>query len=258
MEQQSTATVQEQTPRSVFIPQTTFYDSGLGSSIATGSLKVYSTASHSSFASNIDDSDSGTFRVPPTPPAVFDGVPFKCKFCQRMVGHLRNRNHWKMHVFADLNAYICTSSDCSEQLTTFQSREQWAQHEFSKHRSLRVWSCPECDVKTSSANAMKMHLLDNHGQIIKKSQISNVLNTIMSIEPASIDDQSCPLCLLVPGVSRRNFTNHVARHLESIALAVIPRDADDNTDADSASDDCSARFSARSLPWIGSKEYKDL
>ena len=231
-ELKSIAVTQEETPKSIFMPQTLFHDSGIDSSIATGSLKAFSAASHSSFASSLDDGEQGTYRVLKTPPEVFDDVPFECQFCRRTMRNIRNRNHWKMHVFADLNAHICTFSECGEKLTTFATREKWAQHEFSNHRCTRIWSCPECHEKTFTAEAMSTHVYIHH-QIIRASQISTILDAAVSIQPAAINDQKCPLCLNVPGVSRRNFVKHVARHLESIALAVLPREAEDDSDAHS-------------------------
>jgi hypothetical protein len=45
-------------------------------------------------------------------------------------------------------------------------------------------------------------------------------------EPLPIDLDSCPLCLEVPGESRRNFATHVGEHMEAIALAALPREED--------------------------------
>jgi serine/threonine protein kinase len=38
----------------------------------------------------------------------------------------------------------------------------------------------------------------------------------------------CPFCAEIPGPSSRTFITHVARHMEEIALAVLPRDDSDS------------------------------
>lgn len=51
--------------------------------------------------------------------------------------------------------------------------------------------------------------------------------------PQPIEQQQCPLCLICPGKSQRNFVGHVGRHLEGIALAVLPREDSSGSDSES-------------------------
>jgi len=50
-----------------------------------------------------------------------------------------------------------------------------------------------------------------------------------------IEQQKCPLCLKEAGSSRKAFTAHVCRHLESIALAALPNDATSDSEQSSVS-----------------------
>jgi hypothetical protein len=54
--------------------------------------------------------------------------------------------------------------------------------------------------------------------------------------------ESCPLCLEVPGKSQRYFATHVGKHMEAIALAALPRD-DDFTDSESMASSASSMAS---------------
>ena len=52
----------------------------------------------------------------------------------------------------------------------------------------------------------------------------------LSVDAAPIQDQECPLCRTIPGKSRSHFVKHLAGHLESIALVVLPQDSGEEWD----------------------------
>lgn len=64
-----------------------------------------------------------------------------------------------------------------------------------------------------------------------------------------IEVEECPLCRSVLGKPRREFVKHVGRHMEQIALMALPREATDDSDAESA---CTAQEDL-SHEWIGFK-----
>ena len=217
-------------PQSVFTPQTLFHDSGIGTSIATQSLKTPTVASHTSFATTVGESDHGNFRVPKTPSAVSRGESFECDICHGTIRNVENRIQWKMHVFQDLKPYLCTFPDCIEQLTKFATREQWASHELAKHRVIQTWSCPECQEIAASPQELEEHLLKDHKNLVAHQKAKILVGSALCTRPAPIELQSCPLCLSIPGKTRRAFVTHVAKHMESAALAVLPREVDGDSD----------------------------
>jgi hypothetical protein len=88
--------LQQSRTQSIFKPFSTFYDSGLGPSIARISTHVPSNASYSSFVSSIGDGESKhSFRVPPTPAEVGSGKPFPCPICTKQLFGIMNRIDWK-------------------------------------------------------------------------------------------------------------------------------------------------------------------
>ena len=64
-----------------------------------------------------------------------------------------------------------------------------------------------------------------------------------------IEVEECPLCRSVLGKPRREFVKHVGRHMEQIALMALPREATDDSDAESA---CTTQENS-SHAFIGSK-----
>ena len=74
---------------------------------------------------------------------------------------------------------------------------------------------------------------NQHKDAIHFAQLSSVLHAAEVRTEQPVDDQECPLCKIKPGRSRRNFVTHVGRHMESIALAVLPYDSGEDSDDES-------------------------
>jgi ankyrin repeat protein len=53
-------------------------------------------------------------------------------------------------------------------------------------------------------------------------------------KPKDLSNTSCPLCLVIPGGTRRSFMTHVGKHMEEIALAALPREPDSDDECNSA------------------------
>ncbi|MCJ1439356.1 hypothetical protein MMC27_008748 [Xylographa pallens] len=223
-------------PQSIFKPLSLFHDSGLGSSVPTLPRYAVSAASHTSFLSSLADDTALALRVPPTPVEVELGDPFKCEICGHLLSNIKNRVDWKIHVFADLQPYICTFQSCAKDLITFPTRSLWGAHEFDKHRVTRSWKCPECAYADLTAQKLEEHLRRCHGEAITLAQLPLIISAAETKRPLPIEDQECPFCRFIPGKSQRNFVKHVGRHMESVALAVLPRDAAEDSDRSS---DCS-------------------
>ncbi|MCJ1251513.1 hypothetical protein MMC30_008747 [Trapelia coarctata] len=109
----------------------------------------------------------------------------------------------------------------------------WAEHEFNKHRLSRSWCCPECREGFTNAQELEEHLKEYHTGAFTPAQLPLVLSAAETRSAVPIETQQCPLCKIIPGTSQRNFVKHVGRHLESIALATLPRETEDESDQDS-------------------------
>ena len=97
---------------------------------------------------------------------------------------VQSTRSWNNHVFKDLRPYICTNLTCVRELELFATRREWIRHMKELHP--------------------------------RNFTASNVVG-----ESGSSAD--CPLCeeSLRPG---KQYARHVARHLQELALSILPRE----------------------------------
>jgi len=175
--------------------------------------------------------------------------PFECPYCFGIVQAKRQRS-WRKHVLSDLRAYICTVADCGSGL--FEDKEVWIRHEMDAHR--RQWSCSTCGKKAfQSAKDLEQHMYRMHdASALPKTVLLQV--AAASSQPISeISAAECPLCdrldqdmreeMLRLGteitastrvmVPVRKLEDHLAEHLEQLALFAIPPTIDGNVESDS-------------------------
>ena len=89
-------------------------------------------------------------------------------------------------------------------------------------------------MESSSPELWKDHLQTIHECLIPLSQLQAVAATAKKRKKNSVEQEVCPLCLACPGASRREFTTHVGRHMEEIALMALPRETDEGSDSSSS------------------------
>ena len=141
----------------------------------------------------------------------------------------------RLHVFADLQPYICTFTGCEDELLQFSSRAAWADHEFSKHRIDQFWDCPECSNKYSSAVDWEKHLLTFHKRAFSRPKLQIAKHMAYKPQSRPIESEECPFCRNLLVKTRRAFVKHVGRHMEEIALMTLPRGNPEGSDGDSVS-----------------------
>lgn len=125
---------------------------------------------------------------------------------------------FRRHVYKDLRPYVCTFADCPRSDYLFDTRHEWFEHESLIHR--REWFCNACKQSYPQATMFKRHLETKHQESFSSSKLQ--LDVVVrrgerAIEPG----QSCPLCE-EKNLSPRTFEKHVGRHMQQIALFVLP------------------------------------
>ncbi|KAK8054935.1 hypothetical protein PG993_000162 [Apiospora rasikravindrae] len=163
-----------------------------------------------------------TMRVPDVPQITGGGGATKCPYCQVPLSSeiLANRENWKRHVFRDLRPYVCTARSCTDPEKQFAARYDWIYHERQLHH--RQWDCSECSEVFESRDAFLSHTYRSHGGDWTERQIA----ILASMRERAKDDTAwsdCPLCL--SAMQHLKLFEHVAGHLEEIALFSLPRDA---------------------------------
>lgn len=146
----------------------------------------------------------------------------------------------------------------------FGSLNTWRSHEMD-HR--REWVCPFCNFACQNEPKAKMHIMHHHGDLAEHHEIDMLLQTSSRL-PENLSADDCPFCdwgttlrkrnatsndqdLAVPS---RRFMKHLGRHLEEIALFVVPQPEEHQKDSDdigsnavhAAQDEDSATVSALS------------
>jgi hypothetical protein len=221
-------------PKSLFRPFSAFHDSGLGASMPSRSRYAASNASHTSFLSTSTDAIKGRRQVPPLPSEVTQRRPFRCFICCEEISTVKNRIDWKMHVFSDLSAYICTFEDCTKMLVTYPSRKLWEEHEFTEHRCHNFFQCHDCCETFTIEREFTQHLVQKHQYgSLNHTQLLSTLSAAKKSSPEPIASQRCPLCQEEGWGSQRSFVTHVGRHLEEIALSALPKDVGSDSEAES-------------------------
>jgi hypothetical protein len=138
-----------------------------------------------------------------------------------------------MHVYADLQPYICTFDDCRSMLLTFPNRMTWSQHELTEHRIFKSWTCHLCPATFSADATIVEHLQRKHDLPPRPASL------MRATESGAVTDRQCPLCMQKGWSTSRRFIAHLGRHLEEIALSVLPREIDSDSDQQSDADEVS-------------------
>jgi hypothetical protein len=177
---------------------------------------------------------------------------FRCPFCfekQTITGE----DNWRQHAFADLKAYVCTlgKGECDNRL--FRDKQSWFEHELQCHR--KQWVCILCDQSTfTTPGQLDAHLEAQHPEIpIRGNQVS-VFQNACERAVSTITASECPFCdeLEAPRrilnlrskskdpsnnlvVKPDLFRDHVASHLEQVALIILVKELRTDMDQEDVS-----------------------
>jgi hypothetical protein len=172
-----------------------------------------------SLASTALDADGKGIEVPKPPEEALNGDSFTCPYCWVVCPPKEGRGKtWKSHVLHDLRPYVCTYETCNSANDLYQSRKAWVDHEEAVHRP--SWRCRDHPDTLYVAGAdFKRHLLRKHDRGLSGEQLEDLTNVS---KLGRVDDRDfCPICLEEQPFPR-GLTNHLANHLERIALFALP------------------------------------
>ncbi|KAI0976564.1 hypothetical protein F4678DRAFT_413764 [Xylaria arbuscula] len=170
-------------------------------------------------ANSVENSSSA--RVPDLPLPDDSKSLIECPYCHMTlsVDEMKSRVNWVRHVFRDVRPYVCTSLDCPDPDKLFTTRRDWIYHEMQLHR--REWVCQPCACRYTSKSEMADHIRHVHNSNIEDRELALVLD--MSERP--IDESSsemCPFCHRT--MSTKKLMDHMAYHMENLALFSLPRE----------------------------------
>lgn len=198
----------------------------------------------------------------PAPPRPESGnVETVCPYCNLPLEEDIFRKgsiiHWKRHVLLDLEPYICLFEDCDTPHQQYKTKDEWINHMEWQHT--KIWSCQAKgheDQLFTSSEGLSHHINDEHSSEILAEQASFVVEKSAKPLPdvfvalaSALDSGSsrlmaaCPFCdepemrletvgegviASFPEESYGNIRDHIAGHLELIALNALPENDDED------------------------------
>ncbi|THW57597.1 hypothetical protein D6D20_07837 [Aureobasidium pullulans] len=163
---------------------------------------------------------SNAIRVPDIPECSKTDSEFECPFCHLVLSsdRMQDRRAWKRHVFRDLRPYVCSFKSCLDPGRLFITRHDWIYHEQQMHR--RKWICPEdCRETFRLKSAIIEHIHNDHFDGLEAHQISTFAD-MCEREIDVTESEQCLICLETMSLFR--LQQHLATHMEEIALFVLP------------------------------------
>ena len=150
----------------------------------------------------------------------------------------------RSHVVQDLWPYLCTYPQCESGEQLYQHRSDWENHEKYVHR--RIWRCPDHALEFLSRDEYT-----NHVHAVHQQYSSQLLSDegLRAVESTSLEyERSCPFCAMTLDTGNE-IENHIAYHLECIALLTLPQTvtADGGVPSDIANQVDDSRFSDSQL-----------
>ena len=153
----------------------------------------------------------------------------------------------RSHLKHDLRPYVCTSTydGCTEPNVLYYSWEEWTRHEQCAHQQ-SIWRCPEHPQhEYVELAAYEDHVRTYHAASIHQQLSSELVKSQESV--SQVCDRPCPFCRFE--IERSiDLQQHIAGHLESIALLALPHmdDTDENSEAGNANSNSTNRNYAES------------
>jgi hypothetical protein len=207
---------------------------------------------------NIDNHADSTAQFPvgiPTPPTHILPSKFECSFCFKLK-EFRKPSDWTKHVHEDLSPFTCTFPECNEP-KSFKRKADWVRHENERHRQLEKWTCDYngCAHVCFRRDNFVQHLVREHKvpepKIRAPRQGSRSPNPVTPDKPTEMppdfnplidtvetyvqrivercyqpsekraQDEPCRFCGNIC-TSWKKLTVHLGKHMEQIALPMIP------------------------------------
>lgn len=186
--------------------------------------KPYFSAGHS--ASSVSDLDPiaawNQYEIPKPPVMLGSRHPFDCPYCGQEIlfgVQIASEDDWTHHIFMDLEPYQCTFDDCMRADKTYGVREDWFQHELDHHRLRKIWYCQPCAEEFDQREPFELHLTEKHNTDI--SHLPTMVSLCEKFSEKTISDQACPFCGAF-NMTSQVLKEHVANHMEQLALMIIP------------------------------------
>jgi hypothetical protein len=97
-----------------------------------------------------------------------------------------------------------------------------------------IWKCKDCGIEFHEIDPFRLHTRMEHRNVVIGNQLKVLLKSAKISTRNCEEDLPCPFCFEALGNKIRLFAMHVARHLDEISLAVLPRYLNSENDEESS------------------------
>ena len=131
------------------------------------------------------------------------------------------------HILRDLRPYVCTYPECREEDQLYDRWKDWANHEQWAHS--RTWRCPDHPrAYFETADDFRSHWrTSHHDQETPSDEAARFSETV-----STANSRLCPICKCM-SENAESMQQHIATHLQRIALFTLPNYSDGDEDDDS-------------------------
>ncbi|KAL8707449.1 MAG: hypothetical protein Q9220_007537 [cf. Caloplaca sp. 1 TL-2023] len=191
--------------------------------------------------------------VPP-PPQSGETKEAICPYCFEVVDKAKMaRPLWTRHILKDIDPYVCLFEGCNRPAEQFSSFEEWIMH--MKWQHTLIWSCQAPShghLRFDNSEQCEAHMKSEHRQDMSMEQLALLVEksahpaddpfeAIVRYDKVASEERSvCPLCPWAVlkdqvhdsskleadpgelGDGMKQMRDHIAAHLESIALLSLP------------------------------------
>lgn len=189
-------------------------------------LQVKSTPSKVSGAKTIAMTSGTETMIPPPPRIAEDALEFICPFCSLILpaNDARSRGHrdaWAAHVKKDLDPYVCHFFPCARGEEIFSTSADWISHMQQTH--CMRWHCANKTHRPETFISMEdyiAHIRVKHPGRFEEAQLPFIATN--SQHPLKRIFKACPLCGENAMKKGDRMEDHVAHHLQYLALLSLP------------------------------------
>ncbi|KAF2801196.1 hypothetical protein K505DRAFT_227062 [Melanomma pulvis-pyrius CBS 109.77] len=161
--------------------------------------------------------DKSPVLITPMPNGFTYGDKFTCPLCLMTI-EVSSVKVWNKHVKSDLSPYICTQENCINPTQTFESRNEWFEHELQYHR--RRWQCVDgCSESYYDTWSFNAHILQSHEEHFSTTDREKILR-LCETQLEGDSSADCDLCGKTQS-SLSQLKSHMAKHQEEIAVMAL-------------------------------------
>jgi hypothetical protein len=208
----------------------------------------------------LGDAQAATFRQGvPQPPVKTLPARFECPYCFQ-AKDFKKPSDWTKHIHEDVQPFTCTFPECTD-AKSFKRKADWVRHESERHRHLEMWTCmfEECPHVCYRRDNFVQHLVREHKipepkirtgrhggarapawspntpidfgyangpkYFTSDEEVNNFVHDyVESCRSDSDKEPSSEPCRFCGNICKswKQLTVHLAKHMEQIAMPIIP------------------------------------